>query len=70
MTAEVLTTQNVPNSSDSDLKQNKKRGRKIKYNTKEEKIEARRKQQKEYRERKKKELIELKEFKKQHSPKD
>ena len=35
-----------------------RRGRKIKYNTAEERIEARRRQQKAYRERKKKELVE------------
>ena len=45
---------------------NKKRGRRIKYHTDEERIEARRKQQKAYRERKRKELLELKEmFKKE-----
>lgn len=38
----------------------KKRGRKSKYNTDEERKEARRKQQKEYRERKKQELEDLK----------
>ena len=37
-----------------------KRGRKSKYNTPEERLEARRKQQKEYRLRKKQELEELK----------
>ena len=39
-----------------------RRGRKIKYNTDEERIEARRRQQKAYRERKKKELLKLKEL--------
>ena len=39
-----------------------RRGRKIKYNTDEERIEARRRQQKAYRERKKKELLLLKEL--------
>ncbi len=37
-----------------------KRGRKSKYNTPEERLEARRQQQKEYRQRKKQELEELK----------
>ena len=36
---------------------NKKRGRRIKYHTDVERIEARRKQQKAYRERKRKELL-------------
>ena len=39
-----------------------RRGRKIKYQTDEERIEARRRQQKAYRERKKKELLLLKEL--------
>ena len=39
-----------------------RRGRKIKYQTDEERIEARRRQQKAYRERKKKELLKLKEL--------
>ena len=39
-----------------------RRGRKIKYNTDQERIEARRRQQKDYRERKKKELLKLKEL--------
>ena len=39
-----------------------RRGRKIKYNTDQERIEARRRQQKAYRERKKKELLLLKEL--------
>ena len=39
-----------------------RRGRKIKYQTDEERIEARRRQQKAYRERKKKELLKLKEM--------
>ena len=38
-----------------------KRGRKIKYLTDEERVEARRQQQKAYRERKKREMEELKE---------
>ena len=49
---------------------NKKRGRRIKYHTDEERIEARRKQQKAYRDRKRKELLELKEmFKKEKKDK-
>ena len=40
----------------------KKRGRRIKYQTDEERIEARRRQQKAYRERKKNELLKLKEM--------
>ena len=39
-----------------------KRGRTIKYQTDEERIEARRRQQKAYRERKKNELLKLKEL--------
>ena len=39
-----------------------RRGRKIKYQTDEERIEARRRQQKAYRERKKNELLKLKEM--------
>ena len=39
-----------------------KRGRKIKYKTDEERIEARRRQQKAYRERKRNELLKLKEL--------
>ena len=39
-----------------------RRGRKIKYATDEERIEARRRQQKAYRERKKNELLKLKEM--------
>ena len=42
------------------LPEKQKRGRKSKYNTPEERLEARRQQQKEYRLRKKKELEELK----------
>ena len=42
------------------LHEKQKRGRKSKYNTPEERLEARRQQQKEYRLRKKKELEELK----------
>ena len=41
------------------LPEKQKRGRKSKYNTPEERLEARRQQQKEYRLRKKKELEEL-----------
>ena len=40
----------------------KKRGRRIKYQTDEERIEARRRQQKAYRERKRNELLKLKEL--------
>ena len=49
---------------------NKKRGRRIKYHTDEERIEARRKQQKAYRERKRKELLELKEMFKKEKNRD
>ena len=45
----------------TDVKQKQKRGRKIKYVTEEEKIEARRQQQREYRVRKKNEIDKLKE---------
>ena len=62
------TTEEVQRSlegqSSEEIKKEVKsrRGRKIKYNTDEERIEARRRQQKAYRERKKKELLLLKEL--------
>lgn len=46
-----------------------KRGRKIKYNTDEERIAARRQQQREYRARKKQEMEDLRNFKQQMTPK-
>ena len=46
----------------SEIKKETKRGRKIKYKTDEERIEARRRQQKAYRERKRNELLKLKEL--------
>ena len=54
----------VTTQTTSEIKKEVKsrRGRKIKYNTDEERIEARRRQQKAYRERKKKELLKLKEL--------
>ena len=54
----------VTTQTTSEIKKEVKsrRGRKIKYNTDEERIEARRRQQKAYRERKKKELLLLKEL--------
>ena len=53
-----------PSSSKEEASETpiKKRRRKIKYNTEEEKINARCKQQKVYRERKRKELLKLKEM--------
>ena len=47
-------------TEEETLPEKQKRGRKSKYNTPEERLEARRQQQKEYRLRKKKELEELK----------
>ena len=54
----------VTTQTTSEIKKEVKsrRGRKIKYQTDEERIEARRRQQKAYRERKKKELLKLKEL--------
>ena len=54
----------VTTQTTSEIKKEVKsrRGRKIKYQTDEERIEARRRQQKAYRERKKKELLLLKEL--------
>ena len=54
----------VITQTSSEIKKEVKsrRGRKIKYQTDEERIEARRRQQKAYRERKKNELLKLKEM--------
>ena len=52
----------VTTQTSSEIKKGSKRGRKIKYATDEERIEARRRQQKAYRERKKNELLKLKEM--------
>ena len=59
---EVLSEAKQNSKSDDDVKVETKstRGRKRKYNTEEERIQARRAQQKAYRERKKKEFEELK----------
>ena len=51
---------NETNEETNEEKPKQTRGRKRKYNTEEERIQARRIQQKAYRERKKKELEELK----------
>ena len=52
------TIEQIPDQQPSE-KIKSKRGRKLKYTTDEERKEARRKQQKEYRDRKRNELIEL-----------
>ena len=61
MSLEVVNTDVKQKQDASRQTQRVKRGRKIKYVTEEEKIEARRQQQREYRVRKKNEIDKLKE---------
>ena len=57
-----MSDKKVTKQTSSEIKKETKRGRKIKYQTDEERIEARRRQQKAYRERKRNELLKLKEL--------
>ena len=61
MSQEMTKSVSHENLNEIAVKTPAKRGRKLKYLTDEERIEARRQQQKAYRERKKKEFEELKE---------
>ena len=64
----TIAADEAPVQTETAPKEKAKRGRKIKYSSEEDRVDARRKQQREYRQRKKEELINLRKLVKETPP--